>query len=629
MERANLLKKQIETYARILWEPEDLIELRTLPAGGLRFWVKAFELSGKACEILRANDAKSNIYTGVLPRSEQKGTADFCLPGRVVWADFDNGIDAKTAWKSVKAKKLPDPSLVVNSGHGTHLFWKLKKKEDPKTLSSFVRDFAVFFESDISVSDPARILRLPGFVNWKPPVVQTEIKYSTEAQYDFEELRKIIPAQKIEEIPIHRISKTSGEPIIERARRYVSMIPGSCTGGRTNTAYHVACVLVRDFDLSDSDAFSLLSGWDLAANQPSIQGDRNYPANELEKIIHNARKFGKKGYGDLANKPLERHQESFAPEIEINSELKDETSEMTKFLEDQDAGLCQTISLPWHDLSMLSKALRPGAVVVLAGPSKTGKSYLAINISIDLDRQNFSWKYLPLEDSREDFKWRLLAVLADDYQATDIDQIGVMPRLEFLKTHYEKIQSMSKNVSENPRVGHKDEKGETVVPLVPAENVIRWARAALKKSRVVFIDPLSQIDFNTKNQHQDEAGFIRKLLAITKDSGGTAVLIAHTIKRPGQSANTQITAEDVQGAAVFTRLCHTTILIDRHEERESSVKNNGVIQKVCHKRTVTIALTRNGSGSGVRLAYDQGQWGPNFKEYGIIVKEEKRRDKKQ
>jgi len=625
MERANLLKKQIETYARILWEPEDLVELRTLPAGGLRFWVKSFELSGKATEILKANDGKANIYTGVLPRSEAKGTAEFCLPGRVVWADFDNGIDAKTAWKLVKAKKLPDPSLVVNSGHGTHLFWKLRKKEDPKILSAFVRDFAVFFESDISVSDPARILRLPGFTNWKPPVATAEIKYSTDTEYEFEALRKIIPVQKMEEIPVHRISKTSCEPMIERARRYVSMIAGSGTGGRTNTAYHVACVLTRDFDLSDSDSLSLLSGWDSAANQPPIQSDRNYPPNELEKIIQNARKFGKKAYGELANKPLEKAKEAFAPEIEINSELKDETSEMTKSLEDQDAGLCQTIPLPWERLSSLSKALRPGSILVLAGPSKTGKSYFAINICDDLEKQEIPWKYLPLEDSREDFKWRILALAAEDYQATDIDKDGVMARLEFLKTHHEKIQKMSKNVSENPRMGHKDENGETIVPLVPAKNVIRWARAALKKARVIFIDPLSQIDFNVKNQHQDEAAFIRELLAITKDSGGTTVLIAHTVKRPGHNANNQITGEDVQGTAMYTRLCHTTILIDRHEERESNVKKFGTVQKIPHKRTVTVALTRNGSGSGVRLAFDQGQWGPNFVEYGVIEKDEKRR----
>jgi hypothetical protein len=62
--------------------------------------------------------------------------------------------------------------------------------------------------------------------------------------------------------------------VLERARRYIAHIPGAISGQRgSSVTSHVACVLVRDFDLSISDALSLLEEWNATCSPPWTQRD--------------------------------------------------------------------------------------------------------------------------------------------------------------------------------------------------------------------------------------------------------------------------------------------------------------------------------------------------------------------
>ncbi len=167
---------QLSIYANLVWRPDDLIEVRCLPNERdsqdkpVVFWTKAGGLPACHKRLADINAKGFNCYVGILPRKAKGGKSDAdCLGGFVIWCDFDN-TDPRDAWRKATAAGLPSPSMVINSGHGAHLFWSLTERTDPAAISALVADLAALLCSDPTVKNPSRILRLPGFTNWKPPI---------------------------------------------------------------------------------------------------------------------------------------------------------------------------------------------------------------------------------------------------------------------------------------------------------------------------------------------------------------------------------------------------------------------------------------------------------------------------
>jgi hypothetical protein len=125
----------------------------------------------------RANKDGQNIYAGANPRKAIGGsTAEDVAQANCLFVDFDNvGVDA--ARERIEAAKLPTATLTISSGHGCHLYWRLDK---PLTnLAEFTelqKALIRALDSDKAIHDPARIMRLPGFLNVKAePFVNCEV----------------------------------------------------------------------------------------------------------------------------------------------------------------------------------------------------------------------------------------------------------------------------------------------------------------------------------------------------------------------------------------------------------------------------------------------------------------------
>jgi hypothetical protein len=288
--------EQISTYASVMWEPDDLIEIRPLkPWGATRFWCKSSELHYHIENMQEENQRGHNMYAGACPRSRDGGgSADDVDGGRVLWADFDH-CDPNEAIRVAGEVGLPIASMVVSTGHGAHLFWRIDAwlpKEEHKSAMNALTDFMLSREetakyTDKSVKDPARILRLPGFTNHKPPVAVSSIVFADPASRHSLSAFPAAEAQKI----IHGIPASGGDENTDRARRYLAAMPGSGEGGRNAATFKAACVLLNDYSLSDDVAWQMLSGWDQAANSPPLGGD------ELTRIVANAKKHAKKPAG--------------------------------------------------------------------------------------------------------------------------------------------------------------------------------------------------------------------------------------------------------------------------------------------------------------------------------------------
>jgi len=84
------------------------------------------------------------------------------------------------------------------------------------------------------------------------------------------------PAQKSEPVDT---SKYDGIDRVERARRYARKIPIAVSGsGGHDVTIRAACLVARGFDLSEDEAFAVLSEWNRRCEPP-------WDANDLRRKI--------------------------------------------------------------------------------------------------------------------------------------------------------------------------------------------------------------------------------------------------------------------------------------------------------------------------------------------------------
>ncbi|HQB81869.1 MAG TPA: AAA family ATPase [Candidatus Rifleibacterium sp.] len=324
----------------------------------------------------------------------------------------------------------------------------------------------------------------------------------------------------------------------------------------------------------------------------------------------------------VSTTPKPKQRPTIEPRINIDSDLEAMLSEV----EEQAAGRRVTIPLPWSRLSSGCNALRPGSMTVIAGPIKTGKSFFTMTIIKRVHEMGFDWAYLPLEDDRKAWGWRMLSILEQDYSINDATKESAEKRRIAVTERMEELSQYLARVTENPRVGIKDAFGNTVIPEISHDRVLGWIARAAKTARVIVVDPISQIEFNGREHWKDEGSFVRQALGIIGDTDASLILVAHTVKRSGVNASLDLTAEDVQGSAMYTRLAHTTLLLDACEMKDSEVaRPQGGFESVLHNRVVTIAAARNGSASRSRLAFLQDKNKPHFEELGFLAPSKKRR----
>ena len=114
---------------------------------------------------------RANIFMGVNPRANVGGASQADVAScRCLWADMDYVTPEVARWRCHEVG-IPDPSIVVDSGTGVHLYWLLR---EPMTISesvhaqlaSSLKRLYQLLGCD-ATSDLSRLLRLPGFDNVK------------------------------------------------------------------------------------------------------------------------------------------------------------------------------------------------------------------------------------------------------------------------------------------------------------------------------------------------------------------------------------------------------------------------------------------------------------------------------
>ena len=167
-------------YVRSLFDPRDRVALVAIPRGeaGGRVLQKVHPAevlaAGRTQAWLRhLNAQRHDIFLGVNPVRPGAWGRTKAAIGDVLRVYLDIDEDGERALARIRADarggRLPEPTHVVRSSPGRYqVLWSVPRGAlDHARAEALVKGLAARYRADTQVIDVARVLRLPGYRNWK------------------------------------------------------------------------------------------------------------------------------------------------------------------------------------------------------------------------------------------------------------------------------------------------------------------------------------------------------------------------------------------------------------------------------------------------------------------------------
>ena len=268
-----------EEFINILFKDlSGFIEIREIAAGKSNqiFFDSAAEL------INYDPPADKNIYIGTMSRNKKRGRIEDIEETRVLWADYDDVKSYAEIEYILDMKKLPQPSIVVNSGHGYHCYWLLNKTAGAE-IQPVLKELAARTGADSHATDLARIMRLPGTMNVKDDPVKCKVEKLTNKTYKLKTIADLLgvepkeptqnshskPKQAAEALGIDYagIKSKVDKPCIK------SMLEGVKRGERNWLLGRLTRYLKDNLGISKNAAEKVLKVWNLYCDTPQPEGE--------------------------------------------------------------------------------------------------------------------------------------------------------------------------------------------------------------------------------------------------------------------------------------------------------------------------------------------------------------------
>lgn len=232
-----------------------------------------------------------NICVGVCPRPQEGcGKKNDIEVARCLWADLDN-CSVTDALRRIKKAGLPMPTVVVNSGHGVHLYWVLKKpidvKVELKKFEALMTSIASAIDGDC-VQNVDRLLRLPGFLNVKDvrngakPVpcqivtIQHDLRYGLATFEKWQRTRPTakvaVPAKPVKETRALSVNDLGLKSEIERRLKDLGNVE---VGERSERDFGFLCFL-KSHGVDQEEAWKVVSGTGKFAEKGRTYFDRTW-----------------------------------------------------------------------------------------------------------------------------------------------------------------------------------------------------------------------------------------------------------------------------------------------------------------------------------------------------------------
>lgn len=336
-----------------IFEADDLIEFRTLGRVVSSRWSTLNEAAAKI-EELAGLGSGVQIYFGANPRSRQGGKAEDVKLARCLFADFDGGTTVEQARLRWRDACIPEPTVIVTTGGGLHAWWRLlEPMTDMAEWTLRQKALARRLGADQSCTDAPRIMRLPGFVNWKYPHRPLCVVESCEPDnaFSLEEFpTRLEPAQLEPPAQVEEVARGS---LSSFSRRFLG--DGFCLPhGRRQTIFTVACDLkARAWDQGEAEAAIMGRARQLGLSPDELM--------DVPRQIRNA--FSKE------RQPLDGPAEEATPVV-------DDTPPV---------GILDLIGRnPKMRRPIVHDLLRSGETMNIIAAPKTGKSWMVLDLALSV-----------------------------------------------------------------------------------------------------------------------------------------------------------------------------------------------------------------------------------------------------
>ena len=142
----------------------------------------------------------TNVYFGVYARSRKDGRTEACSTTGTLWADYD---DMTLSEVRERISALPEPSIIVSSGHGIHTYWLLQERAGEAAVD-VVKAIARATGADPKPTSKATVMRLPGSVNVKGAPVPCRILEANWQRYDLALFESLLDVTRQRSIDVYK-----------------------------------------------------------------------------------------------------------------------------------------------------------------------------------------------------------------------------------------------------------------------------------------------------------------------------------------------------------------------------------------------------------------------------------------
>jgi hypothetical protein len=401
------------------------------------------------------------------------------------------------------------------------------------------------------------------------------------------EFDRILPAKPTETLEV--------DTDLARARKYAATFSQASEGQRNQMTYGHAARLREKFMLSQTDIFDLLSEWN-QRNSPPLEEE------ELRSIVKDVDKYAKRPAGS-------GYQPSRAPK---SPSIQKETSEarqgtpqgIDQIIGDSISGKRNVIKLPWPRLSKLTMALLSGTTTFLCGGIGARKSFVILQILLDLIQQQIRVAVLWLEEDVPYYQNRALAQLAEMPELMSPEFVKANPSLvqELMDEYRTLVEAIGKCSWD---FAHRQP---------TQDDVAAWIESRASEGyRILIVDPITATSRSSEPWTADNR-FIQRLKRAAVDTGSSIIAVTHSVK----SIITKPDLNLLAGSAAFARFCQCTLWLESHDPKNSQVITPCGKTEYKHNSTFHILKSRNGPGAGLRIAMNAENL--SLREIGIITK---------
>ena len=302
-------------------------------------------------------------------------------------------------------------------------------------------------------------------------------------------------------------------------------------------------------------------------------------------------------------------------DVLYNARPMDASADLDELFDDIFAGRRKTLSTPWPWIGAQTNMLKAGTVSVLCGNPGSSKSYFMFELFLHLHDMGHKTAIYALEENRQYYLHRLLAMLANDTRLLSENWIdenreyAVGAKKQFAPL----LGSFGAGIVDN------------VDDSVTLKHLTEWVhQKAIDGCEAIAIDPVT-VALTTGKIAEDDRLFITSVKRIARDYHTRVLLVTHPKTGAGVNKN-EVGMHSMAGGAAYSRFPQTVIWLDKPEESVDvnvyGMQDLRMPSLASADRIMKMFKTRNGVGAGKKIAMGWNREGSALRltELGLVVK---------